>query len=322
MNADIDHHRQTTAPPPRASAPDDPSVREAAEVAQILGVDPEAGLGSAEAARRLERDGPNALRSPPPRPAWRRMLAQFADPLIYLLLGAIAISLGAWIVESRIGWPIDAIVIAVVVLLNAVLGYLQEAKAENAVAALVRLTAVTSSGLRDAREQRIPSAGLVRGDVLVLGEGDAVGADARLVRAAALRIQEASLTGESAAVLKDAATWRAAAALGDRHDMVWKGTAVVQGTGRAIVTATGMTTEMGAIAALLDATEEAPTPLQKEVGQIGRMLGIAVVVIAVVVVATILLLSEVRDMADVVAVLLLGVYLAVGEVRVGLAGFL
>ncbi|MEO7009910.1 MAG: cation-transporting P-type ATPase, partial [Caldimonas sp.] len=110
MNADIDHDRQPTAPPPRASTLDDPSVREAAEVAQILGVDPEAGLGSAEATRRLERDGRNELRSAPLRPAWRRMLAQFTDPLIYLLLGAIAISLVAWIVESRIGWPIDAIV--------------------------------------------------------------------------------------------------------------------------------------------------------------------------------------------------------------------
>ena len=300
----------------------DPSIEDAAEVAQALGVDPDAGLASFEAARRLARDGPNELRSAPPRPAWRRMLAQFADPLIYLLLGAIAISLIAWLVEGRFGWPIDAIVIAAVVLLNAVLGYLHEAKAEHAVAALARMTAVTSAVLRDAREQRIPSSELVRGDVLVLGEGDAVGADARLVRAAALRIQEASLTGESAAALKDAATLRAAAALGDRHDMVWKGTAVVQGTGRAIVTATGMATEMGAIAAMLDATEEEPTPLQKEIGQIGRMLGIAVVVIAVVVVATILLLAEVRSVADVVAVLLLGVSLAVAAVPEGLPAIL
>jgi Cation transport ATPase len=108
-------------------------------------------------------------------------------------------------------------------------------------------------------------------------------------------------------VLKDPATLAAPSALGDRLDMVWKGTAVVQGSGRAIVTATGMRTEMGAIAAMLDATEEGPTPLQAEVARIGRMLAIAVVVIALVVVATVLLLSEIRSAADVVAVLLLGV---------------
>ena len=133
---------------------------------------------------------------------------------------------------------------------------------------------------------RIPSAELVVGDVLVLGEGDLVGADARLVRAAALRIQEASLTGESEAVLKDPATLLMPTPLGDRLDMVFKGTAVAQGTGRAVVTATGMATETGSIASMLDATVEEPTPLQKEVGRIGRMLGIAVVIIAVVVVAT------------------------------------
>ena len=113
--------------------------------------------------------------------------------------------------------------------------------------------------------------------------------DARLAEAAALRIQEASLTGESEAVLKSAETLAAAASLGDRVDMVFKGTTVVQGTGRAIVTATGMQTEMGSIATMLDATEEEPTPLQKEVARIGRMLGVAVIVIAVMVVATVLL---------------------------------
>ena len=143
---------------------------------------------------------------------------------------------------------------------------MQEAKAENAVAALARMTAVTSAVVRDGQVLRVPSAELVRGDVLVLGEGDAVGADARLVQAAALRVQEASLTGESEAVLKDAATLPEPAALGDRLDMVFKGTAVAQGTGRAVVTATGMDTEMGAIAEMLEATEEEPTPLQKEVG--------------------------------------------------------
>jgi magnesium-transporting ATPase (P-type) len=303
-------------------APSDPSLTHADEVARALGVDLERGLASEEAARRLAKDGPNELRAAPARPVWRRIAAQLHDPLVYLLLGAIAISLAAWLIEGRSGWPVDAIVIALIVLLNAILGHVQEAKAESAVAALAQMTAASSAVVRDARIERVPSAELVRGDLLVLGEGDAVGADARLVQAAALRVQEASLTGESEAVLKNPATLSAPAALGDRLDMVFKGTAVVQGTGRAVVTATGMQTEMGAIAAMLEATREEPTPLQKEVARIGRMLGAAVIVIAGVVMATLLLVSDIRGAADVITILLLGVSLAVAAVPEGLPAIL
>ena len=306
----------------QAAARDDPSLRDAGEVARALGTDLARGLTSAEAARRLARDGPNKLRSAPPVPAWRRFLAQFRDPLIYLLLAAIAISLVAWLLEGRGGWPVDAAVIALIVVLNAVLGYVQEAKAESAVAALARMTAVTSAVLREGELRRVPSDELVRGDVLALGEGDSVGADARLVQAAALRVQEASLTGESVAVLKDPATLSEPAALGDRLGMVFKGTAVVQGTGRAVVTATGMATEMGAIAGMLEATREEPTPLQREVARIGRMLGIAVVVIAAIVVAAVVAISDIRGAADLITVLLLGVSLAVAAVPEGLPAIL
>jgi P-type Ca2+ transporter type 2C len=301
---------------------DDPSTMAAGEVARASGADLERGLTSREAARRLADEGPNELRSAPPVPAWRRILAQFQDPLIYLLLAAVAISLVAWVIEGRVGWPVDAIVIALIVLVNAVLGYVQEAKAENAVAALAHMTAVTSAVMRDGRVERVPSAELVRGDVLVLGEGDAVGADARLVQAAALRVQEASLTGESQPVLKDPSTLSASAALGDRLNMVFNGTAVAQGTGRAVVTATGMETQMGSIAEMLEATEEEPTPLQKEVGRVGRMLGMAVIAIAVVVVATVLLLSDRLTAGDVITALLLGVSLAVAAVPEGLPAIL
>jgi magnesium-transporting ATPase (P-type) len=302
--------------------PDDPSIAEAAVVIRALGADERAGLRAEEAARRLARDGPNVLRSAPPVPVWRRVLAQFQDPLVYLLLGAIAISFAAWWIEGHAGPPVDAIVIAAIVLLNAVLGFVQEAKAASAMAALARMTAVTSAVLRDGKPLRVPSAELVRGDVLLLSEGDAIGADARLVEAAALHVQEASLTGESEPVLKDPARLTAPAALGDRLDMVFKGTAVVRGTGRAVVTATGMGTEMGGIATLLEATKEERTPLQKEVGRIGRMLGIAVVVIAAIVVTTVLLVSDVRGLGDVVTVLLLGVSLAVAAVPEGLPAIL
>jgi len=299
-----------------------PSTQDIADVVRMLQADPEHGLSAAEAARRLAQDGPNELHAAAPPARWRRLLAQFQDPLIYLLLGAIAIALLAWLIEGRSGWPVDAVVIGIIVVLNGLLGYAQEAKARNAVAALSRMTAVTSAVLRDGRLQRIASAQLVRGDLLVLGEGDAVGADARLIQAASLRVQEASLTGESEAVLKDAATLPGPAALGDRLNMVFKGTAVVQGTGRAVVTDTGMATEMGAIAGMLDATAEEPTPLQKEVARIGRMLGIAIVVIALIVVATVFMVFETRGAGDIINVLLLGVSLAVAAVPEGLPAIL
>jgi potassium/sodium efflux P-type ATPase len=295
---------------------------DARAVAAALDVDPGSGLSAQEAARRLAQDGPNELRAAPQMPVWRRVLAQFQDPLVYLLLAAVAIALLAWWVDGRTGWPIDAIVIAAVVLLNGVIGQVQEAKAQHAVAALARMTAAASGVLRDGRPQRVPSAGIVRGDVLVLAEGDAVGADARLFQAATLRVQEAALTGESEAVLKDVATLPLPAALGDRFGMVFKGTAVAQGAGRAVVTATGMDTEMGKVAALLEATAEETTPLEKEVARIGRALGLAVVVIAVIVVGTILAISEIRSTADVVRVLLLGVSLAVAAVPEGLPAIL
>jgi magnesium-transporting ATPase (P-type) len=236
----------------RADTLPDPSTIEIAALTGALDTDVDKGLTAQEAAHRLGADGPNELRAAPAVPAWRRFLSQFQDPLIYLLLGAVAISLVAWWIEGRARAPVDAIVIALIVVMNAALGYVQEAKAQSAVAALARMTAVTSAVVREGQIQRIPSAQLVRGDLLLLGEGDAVGADARLVQVASLRAHEASLTGESVPVLKDASTLPAPAALGERLDMVFKGTTIVQGTGRAIVTATGMHTEMGAIAHMLE----------------------------------------------------------------------
>jgi len=307
---------------PPSVALDEPWLHDADAVARALGADTEQGLGQEEAAQRLARHGPNQLRAAASRPVWRLVLAQFQDPLVYLLLGAIVIALIAWLIEGREGWPVDGMVIAVVVVLNAVLGFTQEARAASAVAALARMTEVTSSVLRGGLRQRIPSAGLVPGDILLLEEGDAVGADARLLASASLRVQEASLTGESEAALKDAATLAGVLPLADRLCMVFKGTSVAQGTGRAVVTATGMRTEMGAIATMLDATVEQPTPLQREVAQIGRMLGIAVVAIAIVVMATLLLVSDIKGPADVITVLLLGVSLAVAAVPEGLPAIL
>jgi magnesium-transporting ATPase (P-type) len=295
---------------------------DAAEVLESLAVDPGSGLSSAEAAERLARAGRNRLDPAAQVPAWRKLLAQFADPLIYLLLVAIVISVAAWALEGAQGVPFEAIVIAVIVVANAVLGFVQERKAEQAVAALQRMAAPAATVLRDGAQGRVPAEELVPGDIMILAEGDAVGADGRLVQVASLSVAESSLTGESEPVLKDRATLPAPAPLGDRTNMAFSGTAVTRGRGRAVVTATGMATEMGRIAALLGRTQEERTPLQREVDLVGRTLGIAVIAIAVVVVAAILLTSDIRRASDLVQVLLLGVSLAVAAVPEGLPAVL
>ncbi len=300
-----------------------PWALDAAEAASLLGTDPGRGLDGHEAAERLTSLGPNTLDATPPVPAWRRLAAQFADPLVYLLIAAVAVSLAAWAADGAEGIPFDAVVITVIVVLNAALGFLQEAKAERAVAALGRMAAAEATILRDGRPERIPAVAVVPGDVLVLAEGDAVAADARLVQAASLTVAEAALTGESEPVLKDAgAACEPATPVGDRTNMVFAGTAVTRGRGRAVVTATGMATEVGAIAGLLGRTPERDTPLQREVARIGRALGVAVLVITVVVVAAIAMTSEIRTAADLVAILLVGVSLAVAAVPEGLPAVL
>jgi P-type Ca2+ transporter type 2C len=300
----------------------EPWRRDVAEVAAALETDLQSGLTATEAATRLEKIGPNRLEAAVPVPAWRKFLAQFADPLIYLLLGAVVVSLIAWILEGGDEVPFEVVVILAIILLNAVLGYVQEARAEQAVAALQRVAATAASVVRDGATQRVPSVDVVPGDVLLLAEGDAVAADARLIEAASLTVAEASLTGESEAVLKDVTVLDEPVGLGDRVNMVFDGTAVTRGRGRAVVTATGMGTEMGNVARLLGETEEERTPLQREVDRIGRMLGLAVIIIAVVVVGAILLTADIEEAGDLVDVLLVGVSLAVAAVPEGLPAVL
>ncbi|MGQ0596073.1 cation-translocating P-type ATPase [Aquabacterium sp.] len=292
------------------------------EVARQFDTSVDTGLSTAEVHRRLAQAGPNTLQTQAPTPPWRRLLAQLQDPLVYLLLAASFIILVVWALEGRRGWPMDALVILAVVVLNALLGFVQETRSRRAAEALIRLTGVTSAVLRDGVPQRVPSTELVCGDLLLLSEGDSVGADARLIQASVLRVQEASLTGESEAVLKAPAPLLAATPLAERRNMVFKGTAVAQGSGQAVVTATGMATEIGAIAHLLNTTIEEATPLQKEVRQIGSMLGRAVVLICIAVIAAVLLVSNIRTLHDLVSVLLLGVSLAVAAVPEGLPAIL
>ena len=306
----------------------DPSLTEANEVAKALDVDTNIGLSSAEAQRRLEKFGPNQLASAPPVPKWKKFLAQFQDPLVYLLLAATVISLIAWFIERSHGTagevlPFDAIVIILILIVNAVLGYIKEARAEQAVEALAQMTAPQTSVLRDGKIVHINTADVVPGDIVVLGEGDTVSADGRLFAAASLRIAEASLTGESVPVGKKPDTLDSAKALGDRTNMIFNGTSVTQGTGRAIVTGTGMNTQVGKIADMLSQTDDEDTPLQKEMTHVSKILGIAVCIIAAVVLVALFITQGFHKMPDdLIDSLLLAVSLAVAAVPEGLATIL
>ena len=306
----------------------DPSLTEANKVAKALDVDTNTGLSSAEAQRRLEKFGPNQLASAPPVPKWKKFLAQFQDPLVYLLLAATVISLIAWFIERSHGTagevlPFDAIVIILILIVNAVLGYIQEARAEQAVEALAQMTAPQTSVLRDGKIVHINTADVVPGDVVVLDEGDTVSADGRLFAAASLRIAEASLTGESVPVGKKPDTLDSAKALGDRTNMIFNGTSVTQGTGRAIVTGTGMNTQVGKIADMLSQTDDEDTPLQKEMTHVSKILGIAVCIIAAVVLVALFITQGFHKMPDdLIDSLLLAVSLAVAAVPEGLATIL
>ena len=289
------------------------------EVAAALGTDARRGLSDDEAGVRLARFGRNELAAEPPVPAWRRFLAQFQDVLVVLLLVATAISAGLWIFEGGEALPYEAIAILAVVLLNATMGYIQEARAESAVAALRVLSADDAIAIRGGERRRVPAAELVPGDLVLVEEGDTIPADARLLESAALQTAEAALTGESLPVAKDPAPLTGAdVALGDRHNMLFSGTVATYGRGRAIVTATGAGTELGRIAGLLRTTREEPTPLQRDLDRTGKLLGGVVIVIAVVMIVTIVVVEQVRHLAGLVEVMILGVALAVAAVPEGL----
>ncbi len=304
--------------PPDLVAEDAAYRRTVAEVLADLAVEAAHGLSTAEAQARLARHGRNELPEAPPTPAWLRFLLQFRDPLTGLLLVATVISFVVWLLERGDPLPFEALTILAIVLLNGLLGYVQESRAEQAVAALRALATPRARVLRDGRQQELAAAELVPGDILLVEEGDTLPADARVIESIALRVSEATLTGESASVSKDSAPLRAAATPGDQHNMLFAGTAVAAGRGRAVVTATGPHTELGRIAGTLQESEEEPTPLQKELAQVGRLLGVVVIGIALLMSGTIVVSSGVRRLTDLVDVLILGVSLAVAAVPEGL----
>ena len=291
----------------------------ASEVIARLGSGASRGLNASEARTRLAKYGRNELPAAATVPAWRRFLAQFESPLVLLLLAAVAVSLLVWWVEGPHGIPYEALTILAIVLANALLGFVQEERAEAAVAALQRMSAASATVLRDGEPVGIPAAELVPGDILLLEEGATIPADARVLESVSLRTAEAALTGESTPVAKDVAPVPVQAALADRASMLYSGTAVTYGHGRAIVTATASATEVGRIAGLLHATQAEQTPLQAQLDRLGRTLGLVVIAIAIVVAATILGLQRDFSPVALTGVLLYTVALAVSAVPEGLA---
>ena len=244
------------------------------------------GLVSEEARRRFEHYGPNELIEKKHKSLWMMFFDQFKDFMILVLIAAA-------VVAGIIGDPADTIAIAVIVLLNAVLGFIQEYRAEKAMAALKKLSAPSATVIRDGRPGSVPAERLVPGDLVILEAGNVVPADIRLMETVQIRIDEAALTGESVPVEKDTAVLREAdLSIGDRKNMSYKGTLVTYGRGQGLVVETGMRTELGRIAALLQEQDEGQTPLQKRLAAFGQKLAYAVLAICAIVFVTGLLRGE------------------------------
>lgn len=253
------------------------------QLSQELGTDLEVGLQANDAARRLNQQGPNELPQASPVSPWKLFVSQFASVIVWVLIGAAVIAgfLGEWV---------DAIAIVAIVMLNAVLGFFQEYRAERSLEALRHLAIATARVIRDGHLSSIPAKDLVTGDVVQLEAGDRIPADARVVYATALQTQEASLTGESTPVAKTADTLEEEnLSLGDRRNMLYLGTSVTAGKGRACVVTTGSRTELGRIAAMIHEagqSKQLDTPLQRRLDQLGHTLlwlslGIVLIVFAI-----------------------------------------
>ena len=273
------------------------------EVLDSLSSDLTTGLSVTEAAERLKKYGPNELQAAHRVSPWTLLLEQFKNVLIIILLIAVALS-------AFLGHGVEAIAIAVIVLLAVLLGFVQEYRAERAIEALRQMAAPTANVIRDGRENNVPARELVPGDVVILRAGDKIPADARLIEAVNLQIEEAALTGESMPVEKYTAPIDSPnPALGDRKNIAYAGTAATYGRGRAVIVATGMNTEFGKIAQMLQTVETGRTPLQENLDKVGRVLAWA----ALVIVAIIVVLGLLRGQPF-VEMLIFGVALAVAVV--------
>lgn len=252
-----------------------PYSKNATELLRELNTDGHSGLSSAEVLVRKGKYGANKLREKKKKTTMQRFLDQFKDAMILILIAAAIISFVVVCVEQNWGELFEPALIVLIVILNAVMGVYQEGKAEKALDALKNMSAPHARVIRDGEEKIIDAAELVPGDIIRLEAGDFVPADARLLHSAGLKSEESALTGESVPSEKDyLADVKDGAPLGDRHNMVYSGCSITYGTATAVVTATGMDTEMGKIANLLDNEEDGQTPLQQKLTQLGKYLGI------------------------------------------------
>lgn len=241
-------------------------------VITALGSDGQKGLAAADAAKRLADHGPNELKEKPRATLMERIIAQFKDFLILILIGASVVS-------AFIGEVTDALVIIAIVVINAVLGVVQESKAEKALEALKKMAAPNSKVLRDGEVVVVPSRELVVGDVVMLEAGDYIPADVRIIESVNLKVEEAALTGESVPVEKETPLVEKDVPLGERHNMGFMSTVATYGRGKAIVVGTGMNTEIGKIAEMIQSFEDQDTPLQKKLEEFGKILGILCLVV-------------------------------------------
>uniref|UniRef100_UPI00258FE04A cation-translocating P-type ATPase n=1 Tax=Diaphorobacter sp. TaxID=1934310 RepID=UPI00258FE04A len=256
--------------PPSTDARDTPwHALSAGEALQRLQTDDRHGLAHAEVARRLARFGPNRLPAPPRRPAWLRLLQQFHNVLIYVMLAA------ATVTAALAHW-IDTGVLLGAVIVNAIIGFLQEGKAESALDAIRHMLSHQATVLRGGERQLVAADQLVPGDIVILASGDKVPADLRILTARSLRADEAVLTGESVPCDKDETAVAADAALGDRRSMLYSGTLVAAGTALGTVVATGTNSELGRISTLLAQVQASTTPLLRQIAQFSRWLALAI----------------------------------------------
>ena len=277
------------------------------EVVQYSKTDLKIGLSSSEVKKRLDEVGPNRLEEKKGRSPWDMFVGQFKDILVLILLIAALVSF-------ILGEVSDTIVIAIILILNATLGVVQEYKAEKSLAALKKMVAPAALVIRDGRQSRIEASQLVPGDIVLLESGDHIPADLRLSTVTNLKIQEAVLTGESVPVEKKSELIdKEDVSLGDRNNLAFMGTAIISGRGRGIVVATGMKTEMGQIAGMLEEQKQEDTPLQKKLNQVGKKLGL----IILIVVGLVVLLGYLRGI-EFFEMFLTGISLAVAAVPEGL----
>lgn len=248
----------------------------------------DAGLSTSEAQTRQAKFGPNKLKEEEKTPLWIRFFQQMADPMVIMLIVAAVISAVTGMIQGESEWA-DVVIIMAVVIINSALGVIQEAKSEEALAALQEMSAAQSKVIRDGKQISLHSSELVPGDIVLLEAGDAVPADCRVLESASMKIEEAALTGESVPVEKHTEPIALDGAddvpLGDRKNMCYMGSTVVYGRGRAVVCGTGMNTEMGKIAGALNDAKEELTPLQVKLAELSKILTVLVIVICVVVFA-------------------------------------